>query len=274
MILVAGGIADSVTELVCARLTACGYPYRLLDLGRYPSGHGLAVRWTDAGPQGHLSGPDWTLDLDEISGVYVRFLGPEGRLPMPNVPPATSFCGAPPTFAEHGGEARVRREVAEEGGVVPVHDPWEDVAVVEAVVPVPAIAEAPLIAVLPLVAVLALIAVRASIAEAVAPAESEVIVEEHHLHHVTPAVRHPEPVPSLVDLERARKRDIRHRAHPPRLAEHLEACIPAEPCMRWRMRQCSSFLRQSICRLIRALAESTRVTPCRSNKDARTQTFL
>lgn len=90
MILVAGGIADSVTELVCARLTACGYPYRLLDLGRYPSGHGLAVRWTDAGPQGHLSGPDWTLDLDELSGVYVRFLGPEGRLPMPDVSPAAA----------------------------------------------------------------------------------------------------------------------------------------------------------------------------------------
>jgi glutathione synthase/RimK-type ligase-like ATP-grasp enzyme len=90
VILVAGGIADSVTELVCARLTACGYPYRLLDLARYPSGHGLAVRWTDAGPQGHLSGPDWTLDLDEISAVYVRFIGPEGRLPLPNVPPAAA----------------------------------------------------------------------------------------------------------------------------------------------------------------------------------------
>lgn len=90
MILVAGGIADSVTELVCARLDACGYPYRLLDLGRYPSGHGLAARWTDSGPQGHLSGPDWKLDLDEISGVYVRFLGPEGRVSPPDLPPATA----------------------------------------------------------------------------------------------------------------------------------------------------------------------------------------
>jgi glutathione synthase/RimK-type ligase-like ATP-grasp enzyme len=90
VILVAGGIADSVTELVCARLTACGYPYRLLDLGCYPSGHGLAVRWTGAGLQGHLSGPDWTLDLDEISGVYVRFLGPEGRLSVPDLPSAAA----------------------------------------------------------------------------------------------------------------------------------------------------------------------------------------
>lgn len=90
MILVAGGLADSVTELVCARLDDCGFPYRLLDLGSYPSGHGLAVRWTDAGPQGHLSGPGWKLGLDAISGVYVRFLGPEGRLSAPDLPPATA----------------------------------------------------------------------------------------------------------------------------------------------------------------------------------------
>jgi glutathione synthase/RimK-type ligase-like ATP-grasp enzyme len=90
MILVAGGIADSVTELVCARLTDCGYAYRLLDLGCYPLGHGIAVRWTGAGPEGNISGPDWQLDLDEISGVYVRFLGPEGRLPLPDLPPATA----------------------------------------------------------------------------------------------------------------------------------------------------------------------------------------
>ena len=37
MILVAGGIADKVTELVCSRLDACGYPYRLFDLARYPA---------------------------------------------------------------------------------------------------------------------------------------------------------------------------------------------------------------------------------------------
>ena len=80
MILVAGGIADKVTELVCARLNDCGYAYRFLDLGRYPSGHGIAVRWTGAGPEGSIRGPDWQVDLADISGVYVRFLGPEGRL--------------------------------------------------------------------------------------------------------------------------------------------------------------------------------------------------
>jgi glutathione synthase/RimK-type ligase-like ATP-grasp enzyme len=86
MILVVGGLADSVTELVSARLEALGYPYRLLDLGRYPAGHGVTVRWTDAGPAGVVSGPNWRLDLAELTGVFVRFLGPEGRIAPTGLP--------------------------------------------------------------------------------------------------------------------------------------------------------------------------------------------
>jgi glutathione synthase/RimK-type ligase-like ATP-grasp enzyme len=86
MILVAGGLADSVTELVCARLEALGYPYRLLDLGHYPAGHGVSVRWTDSGPAGFVSGPDWRLDLAELTGVFVRLLGPEGRIAQTGLP--------------------------------------------------------------------------------------------------------------------------------------------------------------------------------------------
>ncbi|MBU3077699.1 ATP-grasp domain-containing protein [Sphingomonas quercus] len=79
MILVAGGIADKVAELVCARLDDCGYPYRLLDLGRYPAGYGLTMNWADGRRSGHLSGQDWQMGIEEVSGAYVRFLGPEGR---------------------------------------------------------------------------------------------------------------------------------------------------------------------------------------------------
>ena len=81
MILVCGGLADGVTELVCARLEHSGYPYRLLDLAHYPRGFRVAWRWTDDGPAGTIAGRDWELDLDELTGVYVRFLGAEGRLP-------------------------------------------------------------------------------------------------------------------------------------------------------------------------------------------------
>lgn len=90
MILVCGGLADGVTELVCARLKHCGYPYRLLDLARYPAGYRVAWRWTDEGPAGTINGPDWALDLHALTGVYVRFLGPEGRLPLQGEPEAAA----------------------------------------------------------------------------------------------------------------------------------------------------------------------------------------
>jgi RimK-like ATP-grasp domain len=85
MILVCGGLADSVTELMCARLADCDYPFRLLDLGRYPAGFRIKWHWQGAGVAGYIAGPDWHLDLDELTGVYVRFLGPEGRLPPPSI---------------------------------------------------------------------------------------------------------------------------------------------------------------------------------------------
>ena len=75
MILVCGGLADSVTELVCARLEDCGYPYRLLDLGRYPVGYRIKWHWRDAVPVGYIAGPDWHLDLCDLTGVYADSSG-------------------------------------------------------------------------------------------------------------------------------------------------------------------------------------------------------
>lgn len=88
MILVAGGIADKVTELVCSRLDACGYPYRHLDLGRYPFGYGMSAQWNHGALSGYFSGPDWRLDMQGISGAYIRFLGQEGRIAPPDLPEA------------------------------------------------------------------------------------------------------------------------------------------------------------------------------------------
>lgn len=90
MILVCGGLADGVTELVCARLQHCGFPYRLLDLAHYPTGYSVVWHWTDSGPVGTIAGPDWVFDIDAITGVYVRFVGPEGRLPPQGDPGAAT----------------------------------------------------------------------------------------------------------------------------------------------------------------------------------------
>jgi glutathione synthase/RimK-type ligase-like ATP-grasp enzyme len=87
MILVCGGLADPVTELVCARLTDCGYPYRLLDLGVYPVGFHVNWHWQGAYPTGTIASARWRLDLGELRGVYVRYLGAEGRVPPPHIAP-------------------------------------------------------------------------------------------------------------------------------------------------------------------------------------------
>lgn len=86
MILVCGGLNDGVTELVCARLDDCGFAYRLLDLTRFPEAFRFAWRWSGGAPSGWIAGPDWHLDLDDITGVYVRFLGPDDRPPSDRDP--------------------------------------------------------------------------------------------------------------------------------------------------------------------------------------------
>jgi len=87
VILVCGGLADGVTELVCARLQDCGFPFRLLDFARFPAGYRFNVRWTDDGPEGWIATDEWRLDLDDISGVYARLLGTEDRAPLPGLDP-------------------------------------------------------------------------------------------------------------------------------------------------------------------------------------------
>ena len=80
MILVCGGIADTVTELVCARLDERGYPYRFLDFGRYPAGYRLSWHWHAGHPEGTIATDEWRLDLADVTAVYVRYLGAEGRV--------------------------------------------------------------------------------------------------------------------------------------------------------------------------------------------------
>jgi len=76
-----------VTELVCARLEACAYEYRLLDQGRYPDGFTVHWTWRGGRAEGTIAGPGWQLELDELTGVYARYLAAEGRVALPGVPP-------------------------------------------------------------------------------------------------------------------------------------------------------------------------------------------
>ena len=69
MILVCGGLADGVTELVCARLQDCGYPFRLLDFAHFPAGYRFNVRWTDDGPEGWIAKRKLTAALHNHAAV-------------------------------------------------------------------------------------------------------------------------------------------------------------------------------------------------------------
>jgi hypothetical protein len=87
VILVCGGLADIVTELVCSRLQVMELPYRLLDLGRYPNGYAIEWTWRGGEVSGFIRTADWTLDLASVSGVFVRYLGLDGHAPFTNLPP-------------------------------------------------------------------------------------------------------------------------------------------------------------------------------------------
>lgn len=80
MILICGGLADSLTELMCSRLLDCGYDYRFLDLGIYPKGFKVKWHWSGWYPEGYIAGPDWKLDIEELTGVYIRYVGEEARI--------------------------------------------------------------------------------------------------------------------------------------------------------------------------------------------------
>jgi glutathione synthase/RimK-type ligase-like ATP-grasp enzyme len=54
-------------------------------LARYPGDYRLFVQFASCEPRGWIECDQWRLDLDDISGVYVRFPGIEARIPPTQV---------------------------------------------------------------------------------------------------------------------------------------------------------------------------------------------
>lgn len=92
MILIFGGLADPVTELICARLEYQSRSYRLVDLAYYPQRYRVAWTWEYGTPHGSIHGLDWSCDLDEIEGVFARLLGGEGHAPLVDIPQALEYA--------------------------------------------------------------------------------------------------------------------------------------------------------------------------------------
>jgi hypothetical protein len=75
MILVCGALTDIVSELMCARLNSLRYEYHLLDRSQYPDAYKLTWTFGVDGLTGSITAPDWHIDLGDVSGVFVRYVG-------------------------------------------------------------------------------------------------------------------------------------------------------------------------------------------------------
>jgi len=71
VILICGGLADLVTEFVCARIENLGYEYRLLNLGLYPARYRVSCTWDE----GELYGSILPVTIgNSISRMYQGYL--------------------------------------------------------------------------------------------------------------------------------------------------------------------------------------------------------
>jgi glutathione synthase/RimK-type ligase-like ATP-grasp enzyme len=90
MILVCGGLADPITRFLCDRLKGYGTAYRLVDQQVFPRGYNVNCRWQKDTLTGWIAAPAWSIDFEEISGVYVRYLNPALRMTENLDRPATN----------------------------------------------------------------------------------------------------------------------------------------------------------------------------------------
>src|SRR5262245_2122632 len=78
MILVCGTIADSMVELMCARLADLEYDYVLLDQVHYPGRFQISWEVGAGGVKGYIASPTRRVDLDDLTGVYARYVSTRG----------------------------------------------------------------------------------------------------------------------------------------------------------------------------------------------------
>jgi hypothetical protein len=90
MILICGNAREPVCELVCARLEADNLAYRIFNPN---SGANLAwqsivsAHWIAGELQGgYFGGPDWRLNIKELTGVYFRPVEAPPQVSLPGVP--------------------------------------------------------------------------------------------------------------------------------------------------------------------------------------------
>lgn len=81
MILVAGILADGLIELMCARLDDMGYKYMFLDELRFPGDYQATWSVGNGGIAGYVEGPSGRVDLEDVTGIYARYVHHRGGPP-------------------------------------------------------------------------------------------------------------------------------------------------------------------------------------------------
>jgi glutathione synthase/RimK-type ligase-like ATP-grasp enzyme len=74
VILVSGILGDGLIELMCARLNYMGYEYLFLDELRFPADFSITWSTGSNGPVGTVSSSAKSIRLDEVTGVYARYV--------------------------------------------------------------------------------------------------------------------------------------------------------------------------------------------------------
>ena len=78
MILVHGILADTMIELMCARLNDLGYEYLFLDETQVPERFQISWTASASGISGHISAGTGRVDLADVTGVYARYVARRG----------------------------------------------------------------------------------------------------------------------------------------------------------------------------------------------------
>jgi glutathione synthase/RimK-type ligase-like ATP-grasp enzyme len=78
MIAVCGILADAMIELMCSRLEDLGYEYVFFDEVQVPDRYGVSWSLGTDGVEGRFLTPSGVIDLQDLTGIYIRNAGYRG----------------------------------------------------------------------------------------------------------------------------------------------------------------------------------------------------
>src|SRR5262249_55573589 len=78
VIVVCGTLADTMIELMCARLADLGLDYLLFDQLHYPGRFQVSWGGDRSRLRGYFASPQLKVDIDDVTGIYARYVSVRG----------------------------------------------------------------------------------------------------------------------------------------------------------------------------------------------------